>query len=77
MSETVDRQRAAEREPDRWRRLELVFADLSRVARMRREGLAMDLIAQRLGWSRATLHNWLCAFEVMERKRIRMTDSEQ
>lgn len=76
MSDTVDRQRAVEREPDRWRRLELVFADLSRVARMKREGLSMDLIAHRLGWSRMTLHRWLEALKVLERKGIKMTDGK-
>lgn len=77
MSDTVDKQRAVEREPDKWRRLELVFADLSRVARMKREGLPMSLIAQRLGWTEMTLYRWLAAFKVLERKGIKMTDGKQ
>lgn len=65
-----------EREPDRWRRLELVFGDLSRVARMKREGLPMSTIAQRLGWSEMTLYRWLEALKVLERKGIKMTEKQ-
>ncbi len=54
-----------------------VFTDLARVARLREEGMSMDDIAIRLQWSRATLHRWLEAAEVMQRKGIRMTESKK
>lgn len=77
MSKTVDGQRAADAAKNRWRLMAQVFTDLARVARLREEGMSMDDIAIRLQWSRATLHRWLEAAEVMQRKGIRMTESKK
>lgn len=75
LSDAVDKQLAAAADQERWRRLHQVFTDLARVARLRQEGMSMDDIAIRLGWTRLTLHRWLKAAEVMQRKGIRMTKS--
>ncbi len=84
MSVAVDKQRTAEREPDRWRRLELVFADYARVARMRREGLPLVTIAARLGWTSRTLFSWEqavreweLAVKAFDRKGIKMSESSK
>jgi hypothetical protein len=74
LSDTVDKQRAQEREPDRLWRMENVLGDLARVMRMRREGMSLSAIAIRIGWTERTLHNWLAAAKVMERKGIEMTE---
>lgn len=66
--------RKAEREADRMWRLEHTLADLSRVMRMKREGLSVAAIAQRIGWTERTLFRWLEAVKVFERKGIKMAD---
>lgn len=77
MSDSFDKRLAADREPERWRRLAQVFTDLARVARLREEGMTMDEIAVRVGWSRPTLQRWLAAAKLVERKGIRMTESSK
>lgn len=73
MSRRVDKARAADRKADRLGRLEKVLTDLARVTKLQREGLPMDVVAERMGWDRSTLYRWLQAAKLVERKGLKMS----
>lgn len=66
MSEATDAQREADADRARWQRLEVVGLRLSRLARLKVEGLSSAIIAQRLGVSRRTLFNLLDAAKTLD-----------
>ena len=74
MSKATDDAKAADAADIRMQRIEQTCQQIITVTRLRREGLSMEVIAQRMGWSPRTLVRWLSALKLVERKGIKMAE---
>lgn len=74
MSRSTDRAKAAEAADIRFQRIEHMCQQILVVTKLRREGLALEVIAHRLGWSTRTLVRWLSALKLIERRGIKMAE---
>lgn len=62
-------------ERERWERLDEAGKRLSKLAKLKLEGLTMEVIAIRLEMSRTAVYELMKAADVLERRGLKMTNA--
>lgn len=65
-------------DPERWKLLEQAGERLAKLAKLRQEGLSMEVIAQRMGVGRSALYRMLDAAEyLVDRRKLKSNHAAQ